>query len=528
MSAPAVKKEIPVSVDTALYVAEPKIQSREIDGRYQRLRKLATIVLLGMFYVFPWLTWDGHQAVLFDLPARRFYVFGLAFWPQDFIFLAVLLIIAGMSLFFFTALAGRLWCGFACPQTVWTEVFIGMEQLFEGDRSARLRLDKSPWTREKILKRGSRHAAWIVFALWTGFTFVGFFTPIKELALRTWPFAWTGWEIFWVLFYSIATWGNAGVLREQVCKYMCPYARFQSAMFDRNTLIISYDAARGEPRGPRKRGTLDSAEARGRSPLSLEQADSALLYAARHQSAASRAVDARVTTGLVDDWGNSDELGRALYEKASLDKTLLGDCIDCSLCVQVCPVGIDIRNGLQYECIACGACVDACNEVMDKTGYPRGLIRFTTQNALEGKPTRILRPRIWVYGLLLLMLLVGWGVGVTSRSPVTVEVLRDRNALYRETAQGTIENGYGVKLINKTERAATYRVSVESDAGVSLADAPRVVEIPAQEVVNLPVTLSAPLGAVRGRTTVEFVIEGESQGRPIRISEEAAFFGPAR
>lgn len=522
------KKDIPVNVDTSLYVSESKIQSREIDGRYQRLRKTATIVLLGMYYLFPWLSWEGHQAVLFDLPARRFYVFGLTFWPQDFVFLAILLILAGLSLFFFTALAGRLWCGFACPQTVWTEVFIGMEQLFEGDRSARIRLDKSPWTREKILKRGSRHAAWLVFALWTGFTFVGFFTPIRDLGARVWPFEWGGWETFWVLFYSLATWGNAGVLREQVCKYMCPYARFQSAMFDRNTLIISYDAARGEARGPRKRGTLASVAERGRPLLDIETAESALLHAARHRSAASLAVGARVTTGLVDSWGRDESAGADLFARAAADKEELGDCIDCTLCVQVCPTGIDIRNGLQYECIACGACVDACNSVMDKVGYPRGLVRFTTQNALEGKSTRILRPRILVYGFLLLTILVGWGVGVMLRSPLIVEVLHDRNALYRVAADGEIENGYGIKLVNKTAHAARYRVQVQGEAPVTLGDAPLTVELPPEKVLSLPVTLRAAPGTVRGRVKVEFVVESLDEGKPVRVVEDAAFFGPVQ
>ena len=523
------KKEIPATVDvgSSLYVSEAKIHPREIDGLTQRLRKLATIVLLGMYYLFPWLNWDGHQAVLFDLPARKFYVFGLTFWPQDFIFLAILLIIAGLALFFFTALAGRLWCGYACPQTVWTEIFIGMEQVFEGDRSARIRLDKSPWTREKILKRGSRHAAWIVFALWTGFTFVGFFTPIRDLGARAWPFEWGGWETFWVLFYSLATCGNAGILREQVCKYMCPYARFQSAMFDLNTLIISYDAARGEPRGPRKRGSLETVLTRDRGKLSNEQAEAAVFHAARHQSVASQSVQARATTGLIDAWGHTDgELGASLFEQASADFNQLGDCIDCTLCVQVCPTGIDIRNGLQYECIACGACIDACDSVMDKVGYPRGLIRHTTQNAIEGKKTRILRPRILIYGTLLLALLIGWGVGVTTRKPLIVEVLHDRNALYRETSQG-VENGYGLKLVNKEGVERRYRVTLAESGSITLDDAPLEIAVPAGEVLSLPVTLLAPAGEVKGRKSVEFVIE-RLEGETLRISQEAAFFGPVR
>jgi len=485
-----------------------------------------------MYYLFPWLTWDGHQAVLFDLPARKFYVFGLTFWPQDFIFLALLLIIAGLSLFFFTALAGRLWCGYACPQTVWTDVFIMMERMIEGDRSARIRLDKSPWNREKILKRGTRHIVWIVFALWTGFTFVGFFTPIKDLGTRLYPFAWGGWETFWVLFYSLATWGNAGILREQVCKYMCPYARFQSAMFDRNTLIISYDAARGEVRGPRKRGTLESVLKRERGRLTNEQAEAATFHAARNLSAAAQAVQARATTGFIDQYGhdgNHDamtELGNALAEQAKADPNQLGDCIDCTLCVQVCPTGIDIRNGLQYECIACGACIDACDSVMDKLGYPRGLVKYTTQNAIDGKKTRILRPRIWVYGLLLLALLIGWGVGVMTRTPLIVEVLHDRNALYRETTIG-VENGYGLKLVNKEGEAKRYRVTLADAGDIVLEDSPLEVSVPAGEVVSLPVTLLAPNGAVKGRTTVKFEVE-RLDGEPLRVEQEAAFFGPVR
>src|SRR4249919_415661 len=251
---------------TSFYVSERKIYPRDVEGRYDRLRKIAVVWLLGMFYVFPWLRWDGRQAVLFDLPARKFYVFGMTFWPQDFLFLALLLICAAVALFFFTALAGRLWCGYACPQTVWTEVFLWMERWAEGDRGARIKLDAAPWSRTKVLRKGSKHVMLAVFALWTGFTFVGFFTPVTDLAARLLTLQWGGWETFWVLFYAFATWGNAGFLREQVCKYMCPYARFQSAMFDRDTLLIAYDAMRGEPRGPRKRG-LGDVVMRGRGLL---------------------------------------------------------------------------------------------------------------------------------------------------------------------------------------------------------------------------------------------------------------------
>jgi hypothetical protein len=295
-------RTIPIEVldgGNSLYVSEGKVYPRDVRGRLQNLRIVAVAVLLGLFYGLPWLRWGDRQAVLFDLPARRFHVFALEFWPQDFVFLALLLIIAGLALFFFTTVAGRLWCGYACPQTVWTEVFLWMERWTEGDRARRIKLDAAPWSLDKLRRKGAKHALWAVFALWTGFTFVGFFTPITELAARAWPFAgagtaWSGWEVFWVLFYAVATWGNAGFLREQVCKYMCPYARFQSAMFDRDTLLIAYDPMRGEPRGPRRRG-VGSVLQRGRALLDKAIAYDLVFRAGQHPTAADAAVHARGT-----------------------------------------------------------------------------------------------------------------------------------------------------------------------------------------------------------------------------------------
>jgi polyferredoxin len=503
---------------TSFYEAERKVYPRDVRGRFDTLRRIAVVVLLGMYYVFPWLNWDGRQAVLFDLPARKFYVFGLAFWPQDFIFLALLLMIAGLSLFFFTAVAGRLWCGYACPQTVWTEVFLWMERWTEGDRARRIKLDAARWNAEKLRRKLSKHALWLGFALWTGFTFVGFFSPIRELGERLWPFAWSGWESFWVGFYALATWGNAGVLREQVCKYMCPYARFQSAMFDRNTLIIGYDPMRGEPRGPRKRG-LASVLSRARGLLGIHAAEAAVAAAAQRRSAASAQVQARVTTGLV-----AIDIAAAPQVQTSED---LGDCIDCTLCVQVCPTGIDIRNGLQYECIACGACIDACDEVMDKVGYPRGLIRYTTQNAVDGRPTRVLRPRIVIYAGLLLALLLGWGWGVATRAPLIVEVLRDRNALYRVAADGAIQNGYTVKLINKTGAPRHYALRLDAAAAVQLDPMPEPVAVAAESVASVALTLRAAPAQVSGRTEVDLIVASvEDPTDAVRVT--TAFFGPTR
>jgi len=382
-----------------LYRKEPKVYPRDVKGRFAELRRLAMVVLLGLYYIIPWTNWAGHQSILFDLPARKFYIFNLVFWPQDFIYLALLLIIGGVALFFVTAVAGRVWCGYACPQTVWTEAFLWLERLVEGDRNKRMKLDAAPWSFNKILRKSAKQVLWISFALWTGFTFVGFFTPIRELGYSAVTFQLGSWETFWLLFYGFATYGNAGILREQVCKYMCPYARFQGAMFDKDTLVIAYDEARGEPRG-------------GRS---------------KH-----------------DDPGAKG----------------LGDCINCTLCVQVCPTGIDIREGLQIECIACAACIDVCDQVMDIMGYDQGLISYTTDARVRGRKTRVLRPRIVVYSVLLLALIGGVIWSIHHRVLLRADLLRDRNVLYRELADNRIENVYTLKLVNMDLKAHEYRIEV--------------------------------------------------------------------
>ncbi len=507
------------SEGAGLYAAERKVYPRDIRGRHDTLRRISVFVLLGMYYLFAWLSWDGRQAVLFDLPARKFFVFGLTFWPQDFFFLALLLMIAGLTLFFFTTVAGRLWCGYACPQTVWTEAFLWMERITEGDRAKRIKLDAAPWSRDKLLRKGSKHALWLVFALWTGFTFVGYFTPIRELA-SSGPFEWSGWEAFWVLFYSLATWGNAGFLREQVCKYMCPYARFQGAMFDRNTLIIAYDARRGEPRGSRKRG-LGSVQDRARELLSSDAADRWLSIANLRPSAAARQLDAHGTTAA---HALTSMAATAIELVAPPAAAELGDCIDCTLCVQVCPTGIDIRNGLQYECIACGACVDACDSVMDKMGFPRGLVRHTTLNAMPDLPSSLLRPRVLIYGVLLLTLLIGWGWGVTHRAPLIADALRDRNALYRVEGR-TIENVYTLKLVNKQEMAQTYRISLIDAAPISLPNDQLDVHADAGAVVSVPLTLQAPADQVRGRHALQIRVQS-IEDPAVEVTIETAFFGP--
>ena len=453
------------SFQQELYAKRERIYPREVHGIFATLRITGVVVLMGIFYGTPWLTWAGRQAVLWDLPDRKFYIFGLIFWPQDFIYLSALLIIAALSLFFFTALAGRLWCGYACPQTVWTEVFLWIERKIEGDRSRQMKLSKGPWNGEKLLKRGGKHAIWIVLSLWTGFTFVGYFTSIRELGTAVVTLSTGPWETFWLLFYGLATYGNAGWLREQVCLYMCPYARFQSAMFDKDTMIISYDMARGEPRGPRRRSEDHHA------------------------------------------------LG-------------LGDCVNCTLCVQACPTGIDIRDGLQYECIGCAACIDACDEVMDKIGYERGLIRYTTENLLAGKGTRILRPRIFIYGALLLLIIAALITSIALRVPLDFDVIKDRNTLYREIDGDLVENVYTIHILNKHQAQQSYALSL-TGAPLTLLMESETIEVPAGGSGEVAVRVRANPNDLDSQST-DFTFTLQSTDNPdINASGDARFIGPA-
>ena len=398
----------------SLFEKQKKIYVRAVSGWYAGWRWALVWATQLVFYGLPWLEWNARQAVLLDLAARRFYIFGLVLYPQDLIYLTGLLVVSAYALFLFTAVAGRLWCGFACPQTVYTEIFMWIERRFEGDRMQRLKRDAATWSVDKAWRRGGKHATWLALSLWTGFTFVGYFTPIKTLLASAMSLGFGPWEWFWIGFYGLATYGNAGFLREQVCKYMCPYARFQSAMFDRDTLIIGYDRERGEPRGTRGRST-------------------------------------------------------------DLKAKQLGHCIDCTLCVQVCPTGIDIRQGLQYECIGCAACIDVCNGVMDKMQYPRGLIRYDTQTALVQQLTpaqrwrRVLRPRVLIYGAILAVITTGLFASLALKAPFKVDVVRDRVSLARLVEDGAIENVYRLQLMNATEREQRYRVTVTGLAGAAIA-----------------------------------------------------------
>jgi len=457
---------LPREAVVKMYAAREEIYPRETSGRYASLRWACVWLTQLLFYGLPWLRYNGRQAVLFDLGARKFHLFGLVLWPQDFIYLAGLLIVCAYGLFLVTTVAGRVWCGFACPQTVYTELFLWIERRIEGPRSARIRLDRQPWTAAKVGRKSAKHAAWLLLSLWTGFTFVGYFTPVDALMAGIRHLDLGPWESFWVLFYGLATYGNAGWLREQVCKYMCPYARFQSAMFDHDTLIVTYDRARGEPRRPLGRG--------GAAPA--------------------------------------------------------GDCIDCGMCVQVCPTGIDIRRGLQYECIGCAACLDACNGVMDKVDQPRGLIRYATENALAGGwntaqvRRRLLRPRVLGYTALLALMVAAFAGSLALRVPLKVDVIRDRGAMGRELEDGRIENVYRLQLMNTSEEARLLRIAVAGLPGAAIADE-EVIEIGGAATRAVPVRVRAAAGGAAGARRVVFTVTALDDPS-VRVREEAAFIVP--
>jgi cytochrome c oxidase accessory protein FixG len=463
----------PAEVVIHLYEKAPEIYPRArvgpTLGRFQRWRWVMVWLTQIVFYGGPWLRWNGRQAVLFDLAQRKFYLFGLVLWPQDVIYLTGLLVISALALFLFTAVAGRLWCGYACPQTVYAEIFMWIERRIEGDRSRRMALDRAPMSARKFSLKALKHGAWVLLALWTGFTFVGFFSPIDELGRSVLGVGLGPWEAFWILFYGFATYGNAGWMREQVCKYMCPYARFQSAMFDHDTLIITYDSERGEPRG-----------------------------------AVSRSQD-RAASGL-------------------------GHCVDCGFCVQVCPTGIDIRDGLQYECIGCAACIDACNHVMQKNSLPLGLVRYTTTRALAAHSgtrellVRVFRPRVMIYTAILLAIAAALTVSLAMRVPLKVDVIRDRGALAREVPGDMVENVYRLQVMNTTEAKRSYALQAEGVRGLQVASEPRF-EVEPASTRSVVLRLQAPRDTIPpGSNRIRLKVQAQDDPS-IRVDEKTVFFG---
>ena len=473
-------KPVPIEViEESLYEVRRKIYPRSVSGLFARWRFILVFATQLLFYGLPWLSWNDRQAVLFDLVQRKFYIFGLVLWPQDVIYLTLLLILSALALFLFTAVAGRLFCGYACPQTVYTEIFMWIERKVEGDRFARIRLDGEewPWGLRKWRLKITKHFLWLLIAFWTGFTFIGYFTPIETLGASLLHLSLGPWQTFWLCFYSFATWGNAGFMREQVCKYMCPYARFQSVMVDKDTFLVTYDKVRGEPRGSRSKSA----------------------------------------------------------DHASLG---LGDCVDCSICVQVCPTGIDIRDGLQYMCIGCGACIDACNQVMEKVNYPKGLIRYTTERAIEDKESNqsairhILRPRVLIYTAFITVLTSAFLFSLATRNPLRVDVMRDRGALAREVEGVRIENIYRIQIMNASENNMNVQVKALGLDGLKVLNSQGqvVTEIEVAPASNLlmPIKVSTETGVNQpGNYPIHFdVIARELSGNEIitRTRDEKSTF----
>lgn len=462
-----------------MFQADQKIVPRSVWGKFARSRWAMVWFTQLLYYGVAWLQYNGRQALLFDLEARRFFLGPLVFYPQDFIYLTGLLVIAALSLFLFTAVAGRVWCGYACPQTVYTEIFMWFERKIEGDRNDRLLRAAGHWTFDRAWRAIAKNAVWILFAAWTGFTFVGYFTPIRELTVELITFTIQPWELFWIGFYSLATFGNAGFMREQVCKYMCPYARFQSAMFDKDTLLVTYDEARGEPRGSRSKKA---------DPINLG----------------------------------------------------LGSCIDCNLCVQVCPTGIDIRKGLQYECIGCAACVDVCDQVMDKMNYPRGLVRYSTQNGLKNNwdsaqmLRRAFRPRVLVYTAVVWGLIAAMAAAIVARDDLRVDVLRDRSVSLRLAEDGLIENVYRLNLMNASEHTLEVQAGLlNTGDNMNVVEADRWVVKPTESRWVVLHVQADPDAVQPGSNEVVFhiqsrrMLDGMAQQSTVeQVKEPAVFLAP--
>lgn len=459
-----IKVHRPKSGGVEQYKPRDQIYVRKVKGFFQNIRRKMNIFFLAMFAALPWLQYNGQQAILFDVGEQRFNIFGLTLWPQDLTLLAWICIIGAFLLFFVTTFLGRVWCGYLCPQTVWTFIFIWFEEKFEGAANKRKKLDSQQMSFDKFWRKTLKHTCWLLFSLLTAITFIGYFTPMEQLTIDFFTFNASMMITLWILFFAFCTYGNAGWMREIMCLHMCPYARFQSAMFDQDTLTVSYDYRRGENRGPR-----------------------------------GRKVDPK-------------ELG-------------LGDCIDCNLCVEVCPTGIDIRNGLQYECINCGACVDACDGVMEKMKYEKGLIRYTTETVLKGKIVHILRPKLFMYAIVL-VLMAGFFVNdIVSRVPLQLDIIRDRNALARENIDGFIENVYTLKVLNKSQQQATYKIDVEGLENHEW-QGDRVVTVDAAQMHTIAISIAVdPYDLKDYMTDISFVIhQTKPANNDVIIKQSSVFF----
>lgn len=470
--------------DQPLYANRARIYPQKVEGPFRRFKWAVLILLLAIYYLAPWLRWDRgpgvpDQALLIDMPARRAYFFFIEIWPQEIYYLTGLLVLGAVGLFLVTSLFGRVWCAYTCPQTVWTDLFMWVEGLVEGDRNARMRLDKGPWTAERIVKKVAIHSIWIVISALTGGAWVMYFTDAPTLVVNLLNFHVTNAVLFFIAMFTATTYLLAGIAREQLCVYMCPWPRFQAAMFDEETLTVTYEDWRGEPRG-------------------------------KHKAGAS--------------WEDR------------------GHCVDCLQCVNVCPTGIDIRDGSQLECIGCGLCIDACNRIMRRLDLPQGLVRLDTISnqaaRAEGKsaPFQLLRPRTLVYAGILSMVAAVMVFGLTTRSTLDINLLRDRNPLFVILSDGTIRNGYTFKIVNRLRADREFILTVSGIEGATLGvlggstgSRAAVFSTKPDRVETYRVFITAPRQSLTGESTdISFVLEEDAMENSESVIQDTVFLGPKK
>jgi len=468
---------------TSLYAAREKVYPKRAHGTFRNIKWIVMAVTLSIYYLVPWLRWDRgphlpDQAVLVDFPSRRFFFFFLEIWPQEFYYITGLLVLAALGLFLVTSIAGRMWCGYTCPQTVWTDLMIAVERFFQGDRNQRIRLDKTPWAFETLWRKAATHSTWLLIAIATGGAWVFYFADAPTLARQLVSFDAPMVAYLFIGIFTATTYLLGGIAREQVCIYMCPWPRIQGGMVDHDSLLISYRTWRGEPSGPHKTG---------------------------------------------QSWE-----GR-------------GDCIDCRQCVAVCPTGIDIRNGSQLECIQCALCIDACNEIMDKVDRPRGLIAYDTVRNLEsagqeGFKPNFLRPRVVLYSATIAVVGAIMLTALMLRADLDVSVLHDRNPLYVKLSDGSIRNSYTIKLLNKAYQPRDFTVGVKGLPGAALTivgyekETDPAITVSADELQSITahVTLDKKVSADMPASGTEFhFVVAEVDGNT-EAEHETTFQGPGR
>lgn len=464
----------------SLYQERIEIYPRSVKGRYRSIKTGILIFAYAVYFLLPWLRWErevgSNQAVLFDIAGRRFYIFDLVVYAQDIFWLAGILVIGALLLFFVTGLAGRVFCGYFCFQTLWTDVFIFIERMVQGERNARMKLAQAPWSNNKVIKVGLTHFLWVLVAFLTGLSFTLYWGDAPVLGLQMLqgeaPFA----AYATTLFLTLTTYVMAGLAREQVCTYMCPYARFQAVMFDSDTLIVAYDEKRGE----REKGRQKPA--------------------------------------------------KGLMTSAERDNAEVGDCIDCGYCVQVCPTGIDIRNGLQYQCTSCALCIDACNTIMTSIKFPTGLIRYSSEHALKGEKTNLFKAKNigYAFTLIITVGLLVWSVA--NQSDVEMLVQQVRQPLSVSLSDGRVQNRYNIKINNKTSKAMKYHISIEGlkDAELDVGNFTDV-SVPAEHSVKLSAKVRLlPANVSRSRTRFNFVIKSVDSKVKQKVTQQNVFYVPER